>query len=1071
MKKIILLTLIGLLLLILPAWAQINLLHEFAGGAADGAFPMWNLTLSGSTLYGMSRLGGDNNCGIIFKIQTDGSGYTILHEFSGGGNDGSNPYGGLVLSGSTLYGMTAYGGDNDWGTIFSISIYGTGFTLLYEFIGGMDGSVPEGSLVLSGSTLYGVTKNGGESGYGTVFKIQTNGTGYTQLHAFSGGGYDGASPRGSLALSGSTLYGVTYNGGDYDKGTIYKLQTDGNVFALLHEFAGGAADGMYPGESLIISDSTLYGMSIYGGDSNLGTIFKVTTSGSGFTLLHEFAGGAADGAYPWGDLILSGSTLFGMPIYGGDSNLGIVFKIETDGSSFSLLHEFAGGANDGSQPHGSLILSGSILYGTTSFGGDADKGVIFSLPLPNITVISPNGGESWTVGSNHDITWTSTGTVSSLNIDYSTTSGSSWTSVATGTANDGSYAWTIPDTPSTTCLVRVQEADGSPSDQGNAVFAIAAPVETVSAPTTPSGPTSGAMSSSYSYSTGGSTSSLGHSLQYKFDWDDGTTSSWLATGTTTESHSWAAAGTYYVRANARCAAHTAIESAWSTAHAMVIYDGDPSGAYNSPAQYKVLPEVIWAPATGGGTWMSVVQLTDVTGGSQVLVYYNTATGRRGPFLLWDNSDGVPLSSVKYANLLQTIDGLDTGTFTYYGTVGAVEFVTRDGNRKIHAAVREVNGNYSKTFSALSLHNANTATTGRAMIVSNLSSNATYRTTAGFFNPTADSITVEFTLLNNSGAQIGTPFNKTLAGHGFQAFNPFTEAGVPYPGSSYGNAILKVRPTTGAGKVMCFGATANNTSNDPASHLAVQNTTGYDNGPGSQQILPEVIWASASGGGTWMSEVQVTDVTGGSQVSVYYNTLSGRRGPFLLWNNSGGAALSSSKYANLLQTIDGLDAGTFTYYGTVGAVEFVTQDGSHLLQAALRELNGNFSKTFSGLNLVDAETADTARVMLIQNFTNNASYRSTSGFFNPTSDAVTLEFTLLNGSGAQIGTQFSKTLAGHGFQAFDPFTQAGVPYPGSSYDNVILRVRPTSGAGKVMCFGATANNTSNDPASHLAVQGQ
>ena len=78
--------------------------------------------------------------------------------------------------------------------------------------------------------------------------------------------------------------------------------------------------------------------------------------------------------------------------------------------------------------------------------------------------------------------------------------------------------------------------------------------------------------------------------------------------------------------------------------------------------------------------------------------------------------------------------------------------------------------------------------------------------------------------------------------------------------------------------------------------------------------------------------------------------------------------------------------------------------------------------------------------------------------------------MLNGSGAQIGAQFSKTLAGHDFQAFNPFIQAGVPYPGNSYDNVILRVRPTSGAGNVMCFGAAADNASNDPASHLAVQG-
>ena len=690
----------------------------------------------------------------------------------------------------------------------------------------------------------------------------------------------------------------------------------------------------------------------------------------------------------------------------------------------------------------------------------------------SLTIISPNGGESWAVGESRDIIWNSTGTVGKVNIDYSTNSGATWTSIVSSTANDGLHPWTVPNTPSSTCLLRVQEVDGSPSGTSNAVFSIIEyAAETVTTPTTPTGPASGSIGASYAYVSGGSLSSLGHAVQYKFDWGDGTDSGWLAVGITTASHIWAAVGTYNVRVMARCATHTVNESLWSDACAVMISGGVSDNKYNSPSQYKVLPEVIWAPATGGGTWVSEVQLTDVTGGSQVYVYYNTATGRRGPFLLWDDSTGGALSSKKFDNLLESIDGLDTGTFAYYGTVGSVEFVTQDGSHLLHAAVRELNGNYAKTSSALSLHDANTATTGRAMIVANLSSNATYRSTVGFFNPTVDSLTVEFTLLGNSGAQIGAQFNKTLAGHAFQAFNPFIQAGNPDPGNSYNNVILRVRPTSGAGKLMCFGATANNVSNDPAAHVAVQGTAGYDNGPGSRQILPEVIWAPATGGGTWMSEVQLTDVTGGSQVSVYYNTATGRRGPFLLWNNSGGSALSSIQYDNLLATIDGLDAGTFTYYGTVGSVEFVTQDGSHLLQAAVRELNGNYAKTFSGLNLVEAETADTARTMLVQNLTNNASYRSTVGFFNPTSDSVTVEFTLLNNLGAQIVAKFSKTLAGHAFQAFNPFSEAGVPYPGNSYDNVILRVRPTSGVGSVMCFGATVNNVSNDPAAHLAVQAE
>jgi len=384
MKKMTFVILIGLCLLALPLRAQINLLHEFAG-VTDGAFPREGLILSGSTLYGMTSNGGDNSMGTIFKIQTNGTGFSLLHEFAGGAADGAIPYGSLILSGSTLYGMTSDGGDSSMGTIFKIQTNGTGFTLLHEFAGGAaDGAIPHGSLILSGSTLYGMTFNGGDYGYGTIFTIQTNGTGFSLLHEFTGGTADGAEPDSSLILSSSTLYGTTYKGGDSSLGTIFKIQTDGSGFALLHAFAGGMADGSHPESFLILSSSTLYGTTMNEGDSGGGTIFKIQTDGSGFALLHEFGGGD-DGYYPGGSLILSGSTLYGMTADGGDSDYGTIFKIQTDGSGYSLLHGFAGGAADGKYPPGSLILSGTTLYGTTYAGGDDDCGVIFSLPVSSTT--------------------------------------------------------------------------------------------------------------------------------------------------------------------------------------------------------------------------------------------------------------------------------------------------------------------------------------------------------------------------------------------------------------------------------------------------------------------------------------------------------------------------------------------------------------------------------------------------------------------------------------------------------------------------------------------------------------
>ena len=690
-------------------------------------------------------------------------------------------------------------------------------------------------------------------------------------------------------------------------------------------------------------------------------------------------------------------------------------------------------------------------------------------PADAITVTAPNGGENWTVGESHPVTWTSTGTIANVDIDYSTDSGGSWTPMALGTTNDGSYEWTVPSVPSTTCLVRVSDAaNAATSDNSDAVFTIIIPAETVSSPSQPSGANSGLKATSYPFTTGGSTSSQGHTVQYKFDWNDGSDSGWLAEGTTQASHIWAANGTYDVKAMARCVTHTAIESLWSETQAIIISDSGTFEEFISPSQHMLLPEVIWAAATGGGTWMSDVQITDISGGSQVSVYYSTSAGRRGPFALWTNGGGA-LRSQKYSNILQTIDGLDSGAFTYYGSVGAVEVFTQDATHVLQMTARTSNGSYSKTFPAFSLHDANTADTSRAMIVADLTNNSTYRSTVGMFNPTADAVTVEFKSFDANDTQIGTTITKTLNGYGFNAFSPFTDSGRPYPAYSYDNVIVRVQPVSGSGKVFCFGASANNVTNDPASHIAVQNSAGHDNGPSNLQILPEAIWAAATGGGTWMSEAQIVDVSGGSTVSVTFDYGGGnRRGPFSLWTGSG--AGSKVKYANILQQIGTIDSA-LTYYGRVGTVEFQTQDNAHFIQITARTLNGNYSKTFPGLNLVEAETADTGRVMIIQNYASNSTYRSSCGFFNPTGDAVTIEFTLLNGSGAQIGDQFTKTFVGYDFQAFLPFSEAGVPYPANSYDNVILRVRPTSGSGQVVCFGASANNASNDPAAHLAVQAQ
>jgi hypothetical protein len=687
---------------------------------------------------------------------------------------------------------------------------------------------------------------------------------------------------------------------------------------------------------------------------------------------------------------------------------------------------------------------------------------VYELPqstvTPTLTVTSPDGGEIWVIGESKNVTWGSTGTVSNVNIDFSANNGVSWISIATNTANDGIHTWTIPSTASTSCLVRIQDAvDGDPSDTSNSVFSIVSG-ETVTAPSTPVGLTSGNCGTSYSYSTGGSTTSLGHSVQYKFDWDDGSDSGWLAVGTTSASHIWAAAGTYDVRAMARCATHTTVESLWSSTLAMSITCGGSTGFYNSPAQRLFLPEATWALASGSGDWVSELQLVDCTGGSTVQVYYSTGTSRRGPFTLWSNGSGAAGSSVIFSNIVQTIDGLDGSATTYYGTGGALELVTQDGSHRIQAAVRSYNGNFSRTFPALADNETNTAATGRTLIIPNLSNDASYRPSVVLFNPSADSVTLEGRIIGSNGSQVGSTINRTLAG--YEQNTIVTEV----RSNTYSNADFRVTVTGGAGRVIASGQSANNVSNDPAAHIAVQTAAGYANSMGQRLVLPETTWALASGSGDWVSEVHVTDLSGGAVVTAWYNTGTSRRGPFTLWTNGGGAGCSTT-FGNIVQTLDGLDGSATTYYGTGGSLELVTQDGSHLVQAAVRTYNGNFSRTFPGLLDREETTAALGRTLLIPNICNNSLYRPSVVLFNPTADSVTVEVKIIGSAGTQLGSTINRVLTGYQQNTIVDEVRA------FSYDNAKVQVTVTAGTGRVIVSGQSANNTSNDPAAHVAVQGQ
>jgi uncharacterized repeat protein (TIGR03803 family) len=356
------------------------------------------LALSGGVLYGTCS-GSGSVSGSVFKIDTDGTGYTVLQSFTNS-PDARGPYAGLMLSGNVLYGTTTYGGSFRRGTVFRLNTDGTGYAVFSLFRPTPDGATPYAPLTLSGSVLYGTTYYGGAWNYGSIFKINTDGTGYTLLRSFNGS--DAAYPWSGLTLSNSVLYGATAGGGSTGNGTVFAINTDGSGFTLLHSFTATSTnalgvytniDGTSPGADLLLSGNTLYGTANGGGNSGYGTVFAVNIDGSGFTNLHNFtalsaqySGTNSDGAFPRAGLILSDNTLYGAAQNGGSGGNGTVFAVNIDGSGFTTLHSFTAGSGyysitngDGAYPYTRLLLSGNTLYGTAGTGGSAGNGTVFAL--------------------------------------------------------------------------------------------------------------------------------------------------------------------------------------------------------------------------------------------------------------------------------------------------------------------------------------------------------------------------------------------------------------------------------------------------------------------------------------------------------------------------------------------------------------------------------------------------------------------------------------------------------------------------------------------------------------------
>ena len=388
-----------------------GLLYKF-GSSPDGQNPYGSVVVGvGGALFGTTLNGGQDGSGTVFKINPDGSGYAVLHSFTNS-PDGASPYASLVegsdgmLYGTTYYGgttnqgySTAIGNGSGYGVVFKISPYGNDYAILHTFTNAPDGVNPFAGLIqASDGMLYGTTLAGGTANLGMAFRMNTDGSDYQILRSFTNTP-DGAEPAGRLLqASDGMLYGTTQGGGNGEGGTIFKMSPDGSNYQILDSLVAGGSDGFSLQSGLIQgSDGELYGIAsssgFYGTESPPypGTIFMISTNGTGFTVLHTFVGGS-DGAVPYGTLTQGlGNALYGTTYAGGTNVLGTIFEINLGGGGYNVLYDFS--YANGEYPSCTLVpgtaSDGSgVFYGTT-LGGGTGNGTVFALTVNPALTITP----------------------------------------------------------------------------------------------------------------------------------------------------------------------------------------------------------------------------------------------------------------------------------------------------------------------------------------------------------------------------------------------------------------------------------------------------------------------------------------------------------------------------------------------------------------------------------------------------------------------------------------------------------------------------------------------------------
>jgi uncharacterized repeat protein (TIGR03803 family) len=329
---------------------------------------VYSVTVSDDIYYAVS----DNaQLNVIPVVQPGFTLTTLTSLFPAPFNTGVNPVGLIQASNGYLYGTAENGGTYGYGTLFRVGTNGGYYNQIQFDLS--NGAYPYAGVIQgTDGFLYGTTLMGGSGSSGLIYRSSVNG-GIANLYSFTGG-LDGSEPTAALVQAADgNFYGTTYYGGTNYDGVVFRITPAGKQTAL-YSFTGGS-DGYSPRSSLAAgADGNLYGTTEYGGSLGYGTVFSITTNGVFNTLL-QFNG--LNGSYPFGGLVQGADGSFYGTTYSGGTNggNGTLFKLTTNGVLTTLVH--FNGAN-GSGPAANLVQgSDGNLYGTTQNNGIGGYGTLF----------------------------------------------------------------------------------------------------------------------------------------------------------------------------------------------------------------------------------------------------------------------------------------------------------------------------------------------------------------------------------------------------------------------------------------------------------------------------------------------------------------------------------------------------------------------------------------------------------------------------------------------------------------------------------------------------------------------